>query len=192
MPGHSIDIIKVSAKFCQSEPFSTLRCHYNWQRQINKLILSWFGSSIPSIICRSLLSLQTWHIFLCQSWLYILTACIRVFSSFSFFANSLMSSMYIRSLIFSCDLLSLYPAVHFLCIWLSGIMAIRNSNGDSASPWKIPLWIFASAKRLPPTVNSTLQVFMVFSIKFMTSSDILYILKQFIIQLCGTISYAIL
>ena len=25
---------------------------------------------------------------------------------------------------FSCDLLSLYPAVHFLSMWLSGIMAI--------------------------------------------------------------------
>ena len=54
----------------------------------------------------------------------------------------LVSSMYIRWLIFSCDLLSLYPAVHFLSIWLSGIMAIMNSKGDCASPWKIPLWIF--------------------------------------------------
>ena len=67
-----------------------------------------------------------------------------------------------------------------------------NSNGDRASPGKIGLWIFASAKLLPPAVNSTLQVFMVFSIKFMTSSDILYILRQFIIQLCGTISYGFL
>ena len=32
---------------------------------------------------------------------------------------------------------------------------------------------------------------MVFSIKFMTSSDILYILRQCIIQLCWTISYTI-
>ena len=47
-----------------------------------------------------------------MSWLYILTSYIRV-SSYSFFANSLISSMYIRWLIFSCDLLSLYPAVHF-------------------------------------------------------------------------------
>ena len=52
-------------------------------------------------------------------------------------------------------------------------MVIINSNGDSASPWNIPLWIFASAKLLPPAVNSTLRVFMLFSIKFMTSSDIL-------------------
>ena len=63
-----------------------------------------------------------------------------------------------------------------------------NSKGDSASPWKIPLWVFASAKLFPPAVNSTLQVYMVFSMKFMTSCDILYILKQFIIQLCGIIS----
>ena len=43
--------------------------------------------------------------------------------------------MYIRWLIFSCDLLSLYPAVHFLSSWLSGIMAIMNSDYEQ---W---LWI---------------------------------------------------
>ena len=35
-------------------------------------------------------------------------------------------------------------------------MTIMNSNGDSASPWEIPLLIFISAKALPPAVNSTL------------------------------------
>ena len=83
-----------------------------------------------------------------------------------------MSSMYIRLLIFSCDLLSLYPAVHFLSMWFSDIMAIMNSKGDSASPWKMPLWVFVSAMFLPPAVSSTLQVFMVCSMKFMTSCDI--------------------
>ena len=78
-----------------------------------------------------------------MSWLYILTACIRVCNSFPFFANSLMSSMYIRWLIFSEDLQSLYSAVHFLSMWLSGIIVIINSNGDSASPLNIPLWILA-------------------------------------------------
>ena len=89
-----------------------------------------------------------------------------------------MSSMYIRLLIFSCDLLSVYPAAHFLRMWFSGIMAIMNSKGNSASPWKIPLWIFVSAMLLPPAVKSTLQVFMVCSMKFMTSCDSLYILRQ--------------
>ena len=65
--------------------------------------------------------------------------------------------------------------MHFLNLWLSGIIAFINNNGDSASPWNICLWIFASAKLFPPTINSILQVFMVFSIKFMSSSDILYI-----------------
>ena len=54
--------------------------------------------------------------------------------------------MYIWWLIFSCDLLSLYPAVHFLSMWYSGIMAILNSRGDCTSPWKMLLWIFVSAK----------------------------------------------
>ena len=70
--------------------------------------------------------------------------------------------MYIRGLIFSCDQLTLYPTVHFLSMWFSGIMAIMNNKNDRASPWKIPLWIFTSAKILPPAVNSVLQVFMGF------------------------------
>ena len=157
------------------------------------LILSWFVSSIPSVrSCLPLFITSMAHFSMLNSiplsWLYILTACIRFSSSFSFFANSLMSSMYIRWLIFSWDLLSFYLAVHFLSMWFSGIAAIMNFNGDNASPWNIPLWIFDSAKRFPHAVSSTFQVFMVFLIKLMTSSDILYILRQFVIQLCGTIA----
>ena len=156
------------------------------------LIFSWFHRS--GVVCR--FSLLVRRIFQCQI-LSLCPDCIFLphlweFPFFSFFANSLMSSMYIRWLIFSSDLLSLYPLVHFLSMWLNGIIAIINSNGDSASPWNIPLWIFVSAKLFPPAINSTLQVFMVFSIKFMISSDILYILKQFIIQLCRTTSYPFL
>ena len=126
------------------------------------------------------------------SWLYILTACISCSQFFFIFANGLLASMYTRWLIFSSDLQSLYPTVHFLSMRLSGIIVIINSNGDRASPWNIPLWIFSSAKPFPPVVNSTLQFFFYsFSIKFMTLSDILYILMQFIIQLCGTISYGL-
>ena len=128
-------------------------------------MLSWFGSYIPSVRCNFPLFITSTAYFsmvnsIRMSWLYILTAGIRVSSSFSFFSNSLMSSMYIRWLIFSCDLLSLFPAVHFLSTWLSGIIAIMNSNSDSEFPWRIPVWIFASV------VNSTFQVFMVFLIMF--------------------------
>ena len=126
------------------------------------------------------------------SGLYFLTACIWVSSSFSYFANSLKSSMYIRWLIFSCYLLSLYPTEHFLSMSLRGIIEIMNSIGDSASPRNIPFWVFDSAKLLHLAVSYSFQIFMVFSIKFMTSSDVLYILRHFIIQLCGTISYAFL
>ena len=80
-----------------------------------------------------------------MSLLYILTACMRVSSSFAFFANDSMSSIYIRWLIFSCDLLNLGPVVHFLSMWFSGIMVIMDSKGDSVSPWKTTLWIFISA-----------------------------------------------
>ena len=107
---------------------------------------------------------------------------------FSFLANSLTSFIYLRWFIFSCDLVSLYPAVNFLSMWLSGIIAIININGDNAPSWNI----LVSTKLFRPAVNSTLQVFMVFSIKSMISSDILYILRQFIFRVCVTISYAFL
>ena len=76
--------------------------------------------------------------------------------------------MCIKWLIFSGDLLSLYPAVHLLKMWLSGIMAITNSNSDSASPWNMPLWIFTSANLCRPVVVSALHVCMVFSINCTT------------------------
>ena len=88
---------------------------------------------------------------------------------------------------FSCDLWSLYLSVHFVSIWLSEI-AITNSNGDSAYLWKIPLWIFTSVKLFP----SALQFSTIFSINFMNSLDILYILRQSIIQLYGIISFTFL
>ena len=120
---------------------------------------SWFGSFIPSVMCRFPFFITSMANFLKpnsipMSGQSILTACIIVTSPFSFFANSLMSSMYIRWLIFSWDVISLYPAVHFLGVWLNWIVAIINSNGDSASPRNLPHWIFASAKLLPPNVNS--------------------------------------
>ena len=93
---------------------------------------------------------------------------------------------------FSCDLLSLYPAVHFLNIRLSVIMTIMNSNDEGESPWKLTFWICALPQSLRAAVNSTLQVLGVFSIKFMSSFDILYIFRQFVIKLWGTISYAFL
>ena len=70
--------------------------------------------------------------------------------------------MYFWWLIFSSYALCWYPIVHFLSMWLSGIIAVVNRNSHCASPWKIPLWIFGSVKLLPPGDINTLQVFMVY------------------------------
>ena len=67
-----------------------------------------------------------------------------------------------------------------------------NNNGDSVSPWNIPLWIFTSAKLFTPAVSSILHFSMVISINFMTLPDILYILRQSFIQFCGTKLYSLL
>ena len=126
------------------------------------LIFSWFGSSIPSVIYHFPLLIISRAHFLCQiPSLY--SDCIssllalRFTILFSFLGNGLMSSMYISWLIFSCYSRNLYLPMHFQNTWLSGINAITNSNGDSATTWNIPLWIFTSAKLYPP-----LQFFMVF------------------------------
>ena len=60
-----------------------------------------FGSSIPSVICLLPLFITSMAHFSMPnpipiSWLYILTVRIRVSNSFSFWAKSLMSSMYIE------------------------------------------------------------------------------------------------
>ena len=125
------------------------------------VLITLFGSSTVSVMCRLALFITSMmHCFIPNSipisWLFILRVCIRVSNSLSFLADTLMSSIYIKWIIFSCDLLNLYPAVHFLRIWLSGMMAITKSNGESASPWNMPLWIFTSAKLCPPAVNSSL------------------------------------
>ena len=67
-----------------------------------------FGNSIPCrflllIICMAHFSIPN---SIPISWLYILTVYVRTFNYFFIF-DSLMSSMYIRWLIFSCNLVSL-------------------------------------------------------------------------------------
>ena len=63
-------------------------------------------------------------------------------------------------------------------MWLYSVIAITNSNGNSASPWKTTPRIFTSAKFFLPAIYSTLQLFMVSSMTLMTSSEFLYILRQ--------------
>ena len=86
-------------------------------------ILSWFGSSILSFMCHLPLILISMVDFsmpnsILMSWLHIPTTCIRVSNPFFFLANNLMSSIYIRWLIFSYNLLSLYTPMYFwVCYW---------------------------------------------------------------------------
>ena len=63
--------------------------------------------------------------------------------------------------------------------YLSGIIVITYNNGESVFLWKIPLWIFTSAKVFPPAFNSTFQFFIASVMNFMTLSDILYIFRYY-------------
>ena len=107
---------------------SICRCHF---LQTFKLFLNLVVPFRPSYVFFSLFIISIGHFSMPNSIplskLYILIACIRISNSFSYLENSLMSYMYMRWLTFSCELLSLYPAVHFLSMWLSGIITITNS-----------------------------------------------------------------
>ena len=94
---------------------------------LSVLILSWFGRSIPTIRVRLSLFITSMAYFsmpnsISMSWLYILTVCVRVSNSFSFLANSLMSSGYIRWFIFSCDLVSFVQLwIFWVCEWVASL-----------------------------------------------------------------------
>ena len=120
-----------------------------------------------------------------MSWLYILPACISF--EFVFIFGKQFDVVHVH---YMFDLFLRFTkfvsAENFLSIWLNVLIAIINSNGDRASPWNIFLGIFVSAKLFPPAANSTLQVFMFYFDKVY----ILHILRQFIIHVSGTITYA--
>ena len=140
------------------------RCWVRWNSQHSRncvsLSLCWksksqegnksFVPGLPRVVNVSSVfwdsyAYEQFHVFVYLDMLHLYASdCIfslpvLVSNSFLLMANSLMSSMYIRWLIFSYDLLSLYPPVHFLRMWLIDIIAITNSNDNSASPWNIPL-----------------------------------------------------
>ena len=81
--------------------------------------------------------------------------------------------------------------MHFLNMWFSGIIAITNSNDDSASSRKIPLRIFISAQ-LFPLAESCQPV-------FHGDIDKLYDFVRYLVHFetvynpaCGTILYSFL
>ena len=130
-----------------------------------------FVSFIPSVMCYLPLFIIRMADFLSQiPSLYADSIFSLPILEFPILFLFLARSLYTRWFFFSCDLLSFYSPGNSLSIWLSGTIAIPYSNSDSAYLWNIPIRVFASAKLFPPTVNSTLQVFMIFWIKFMTLS----------------------
>ena len=147
-------------------------------------ILFWFGSSFCHISFSAFI-ISMVHFSMLDSipisWLCILTADIRLSSSFPFLQTIWYCPCRWGGWFFSYDLWSLYPPVHFVIMWLGGIIAITNSRCDMASPWKISLWIYTSVKLFPYPFSSTLQLSMECSISIMISLDTLYFLRKSII-----------
>ena len=75
------------------------------------------------------------------SWVYILNICYRFFNFFHFWQTVWCCQYNLGCWFFLAICGVLYPPVYFLSICLSVIIAITNSNGDSALPWKTPLWL---------------------------------------------------
>ena len=103
--------------------------------------VSLFCTSIPSVPCYfPFFIFNLAHLCMSNSitmsWLYILSVSNWMAILFPFLANRLMSSLYIRILIISFNLINWI----YLCIFW-----VKNSYGDSASPCNIDLRIFNSA-----------------------------------------------
>ena len=105
--------------------------------------------------------------------LYILFVCIRVSDFFTFLANTLMSSMFVKWLVLMC-----FCKFVAACEFPKCVMECHLNYHDSTYIYNISRWIFTLAKLSPLAVNYTLQFFIVFSIKFMNLTYILYILLQ--------------
>ena len=79
-------------------------------------------------------------------YLYIIV-CIKVYNYFFIFCKKL-DLIFVHkaiNLLWSCKF---EPPVHFLCMYLGGILAITSSNGESTSPRKIlPLLSFSWLSR---------------------------------------------
>ena len=165
-----------------------------WWRQLPifserfDFFLIWFLlDSIPSVMRRfPLFTTSMVHFSMPNSilisWLYILTDSIRVSNTFSFLANSLTLSLYIKWF----GLFLGFTEFVSGCDWVASslletVMVIVNLSGICLSG--------SFAKLFLPAFNSSLQVSMVFSINFITSSSILYILRQCDIQLWGPYYY---
>ena len=122
-----------------------------------------FFSFIPSAICRlPLFNFSMAHFsmpnFIPISSLYIITNCIRVSNSFSFFGKQ-FHVVHVRYVIdFCCNLVSLYRLVHLLSMWFSGIIVITNSIGDDASSLRIFSWFSPQLSFFPPVVRMVLSI----------------------------------
>ena len=64
-------------------------------------------------------------------------------------------------------------------------------SGESEFPWKMPLWIFPLLG-FDLSLSIPFQFSIEFKMKFMILSNILYIFRHSIIQVCDTISSVIL
>ena len=99
--------------------------------------------------------------------LNILTVWVRESRAFSLLKYNLRSSMNSRWFIVP-PVGNSYPGLAVLRMCVRGMRGATKSNGDSASPWKIPLVIGTSPSVSEPQVSSTLQDFVVFPKKFTT------------------------
>ena len=143
---------------------------------LSVLMTTWFGSSTPSVMCCLPLFITNGVFFYTKFHSYIWTVYSHSLCKGFQFLFRFWQNVWCRPL---------YPAVHFLRMWFNSIMALTYSNGGRASTWNMPLWIFTSAKLCPLAVDSTHQVYMVFSISSTILSGTLYILRQCSIQFCG-------
>ena len=140
------------------------------------LIFSWVGSSILS--CFPLFIIHMAYFSMPNSVPIFLTvysySLYEGFQFFFIFFGEQFAVVHVHRVV---DLFSRFLEFSFTCAFpkyvIDSFIAITNSNGDSASPWNIPLRIFTSVKLFLHAVSSIHQFFIVILINFMTSQSIM-------------------
>ena len=120
---------------------------------------------------------------------YRLNQCIYLFCTS---LKQLDVNMNIKWLILLPPFLSWYMTSILSRILVIVIIATMKSNGDTESPWKIPLLILTSASLVPELVSIVFQLGIVFLRNLMVFSSAPYISRHSVSHKCGIMSKAFL
>ena len=104
---------------------------------------------------------------------------------FFFILDKYLDHIYVSEMVYPCLWSCIfYPLLSFLNTWFIRNITVTNSRCDSEFPWKIPFWIFTSARVYPPVSHSRIQFLTALLMNFPNCYGILNIFSHSIVHVC--------